>query len=259
MKKKVLVLVAMVVMAMMLAGCSYEIGWEYIKVDDLPAEPESWQSEEAIKIYEEAKLPSDIQRRYIQITQEDNDAKVHLKNPDSKTLYISSDGEEIYLENKVNFFKSGGRIVQVARSWRTMKRYEFASDKTIASTIEIDIPKENSQYVKVAETKEFSIVYDTSTNQYKCLRYCEVIGSKMATNLDALLHAEKLPKSKDDDENSKQIGFQYNNTEYVLVIYDKDGSTTFAVIEKSKFSKSYTVEDIRINGNLELKACVVHY
>lgn len=258
MKKKVLVLVALVVMAMILAGCGDAIRWDSIKVEELPKEPESWKNEKAINIYEEAKLPSVIQRQYIQFIQEDDSVKVYLENPNGGRIYISSDGEGIYMGNKVNFFQNSGNIVEVSRLWRTMIRHEFASDNTISSTIEIDIPDGNSQYVKVAETEEFSIVYDTSTNQYKCLKYGGVLGSSDATNLDALLHAKELPKNE-DEENSKQTGFEYNGTEYKLVIYKKDGKTTFGVIEKEELSKSYTVENILVNGKLELKACVVHY
>ena len=62
MRRKVFLLV--VVVLVMLTGCSNKISFNTIAADieELSVEPENWQSEEAICLYDETKLPPSIQR-----------------------------------------------------------------------------------------------------------------------------------------------------------------------------------------------------
>mgnify|MGYP001030981810 CR=1 FL=1 len=254
MRRKVFLLV--VVVLVMLTGCSNKISFNTIAADieELSVEPENWQSEEAICLYDETKLPPSIQREYIRIVQSENDKKICLAGPKGGTMDILSDEEGIYIKNQIKFFRSGNSIVLISKSWRTMNRQEYTEEaELISSQIEIDIP-DQAEYVKVAETQNFSVVYNTKKNQYVCLKYGEVIGAVTATNLEALLHAE-MPKGK--EESDDQVGFNYNGKEYVLIIDKNNGNMTFNVAEKKNFSESYNKEDILVNGNIVLKACVI--
>lgn len=261
MRRKLFLLVLVVMV--MLTGCGgNKISFNTVMADieELSAEPENWQSAEAICLYEETKLPVGLQREYIRIAQK-NYSKIKLATPKGGTIDLLSDEEGIYLKNRVKFFRSGNSIVLISKSWRTMNRQEYTEEaKFISSQIEIDIPDEATEYVKVAETQTFSIVYDTESNQYVCINYGVVLGTNTATNLNSLLHAKMIENK--GEETGNQLGFKYKSKEYIMLIDINAESTTFSVIEKEEFSKSYqvedfVVEDIFVNSNLILKACVI--
>jgi len=243
MKKKLMVLSVLVFVVMVLSGCKRKI--ELDSLDNLPEEPDTWKTEDSIYFFQNTTLPDEIQREYINLIQESKEKSVYFeyysskkaKCTFSKVLVIKYDVITFLEEAKL--FQKNEQCIAVSKVWRTITRRNL--DEDTVEIIDIDIPNDKPEYVKIAEARDFTIVYDTNVQQYKCLQYGKVLGSTFADHLDALLYGQI-------EEDYKTIA--YNEKEYFIQINISPEETTFNVVDISKRPNSCNVMDIIIGDNL---------
>ena len=259
--KKIMFLFTLLFCLLILGGCGKRTIYMYdtITVTSLEAEPANWKSDESLLLLADAALPSELQKAYMDLISKGCN-EVVLKDPKGWQATVSSNENGIYVGDEANnlkfFQSSSGNIVEIGKVYRTLYRSEYfdGESQKAYNTIELDYSVDDPTLVKLAVTRDFSILYNTESNSYQCMRYGQIIGTSMVTNFEAAINAEKTPSAYGSNK-----GFIYDNEIYIPVI-EKDGSNiTFSIVKQSDFQlsiDSFSYVDIKIGG-LEAKACEI--
>lgn len=264
--KKLSIIVAMIVLTVVLSGCSSKTIYmqDTFSANSLEVEPTSWLSEESINTLLQANLPVELQKKYTELISSGY-KEVIMKDPEGWQIWVNSDENGIYLgQNKnivLKFFQSAsGNVVEVGKNYRTLNRSEYfddGKDRKAYDSIELDYLPEDTHLIKVAVTDDFSVMYNTLDNTYQCMQFGEVIGTSPVTNWDAITQPEKPPKAYGSNK-----GFCYNKDWYIPVIERDGDTTTFHVVKESEFdpngNPSFSYVPMKI-GNLEVNACKIGF